>query len=709
MKTKTIYATLLAFALLTGLGNANAQTVIINPSDDATIFQNGPNSNSGESANMTIRNQFGGTNPYYWGRDGLVNFDINTLPANAEILSAKLNLYYHYYWDNNPAGRPLNCYRIAEPWEEMTVTWNTQPAYFPQPTATAIVPNTQGKWMTWDVTADVQDIVSNPDAVNYGWKITDEQYWGWADIPITYFYTKENDSLIPYLEIELAIPPTPGWEVIGGAEHNMTLLAEITFDRDPFVAGGDNMAAAFGPGGEDDCRALGAGQDGLWTFTIVSNTDSQEVISFKIYDEATATVYECNETILFESDAIIGTPEEPFLLTVTTYDFQLINFTENWNWISFNIHPDDTSVESVFGVLDDDIHQVKNQTQSLTWYGAPNGWIGDLLHITDGEGYIVRMHSSVDEFEIAGEFVDPGLAIPLNAGWNWIGYLPQQPLAVEDALAGIQSNAIQIKGQSQSATWFEATGWIGDLEVMEPGKSYKLNMIAADELVYPTGEIAAVPKTEQTSLHPKNTQLVKQLTETKMNMVVIAETLCNSDDLLMVVENEAGSCLSIGHPVAFEGRNLWYFTIVENNLLEKLKFKALDESPEKTITYSETLQFADNATIGTVQQPFKLTLPNHGSDSPEDIAGFDLLQNYPNPFAKSTQISYLLPEPSMVKLTLYDITGRKVMVMINEQQPEGRHTHTLEKGLLLPGIYFYRLEAAIDMGVYVRTKRMVIR
>lgn len=708
MKTTNLYAILFSIALIAGIGHTKAQTLIFNPSDDATVFQNGPNSNSGESSNMTIRNQFGGTDPYFWGRNGLVNFDISSIPANAEILSAKLNLYYHYYWDNNPAGRPLNCYRLTQPWEEMTVTWNNQPASLPQPTATAVVPNTQGKWMTWDVTADVQDIVGNPDVVNHGWKIMDEQYWGWVNIPITYFYTKENDSLIPFLEIEMA-PIIPEWEVIGGAEYNMTLLAKITFDRVSFTAGGDNMAAAFGPGGECDCRALGVGQDGLWNFTIVSNATGQEVISFKIYDEATAAVYECNETILFESDAIVGTPDDPFLLTVTTYDYQLINLTENWNWISFNIHPDDTSVESVFGILDDDIHQVKNQTQSLTWYGAPYGWIGDLHHVADGEGYVVRMHNSVDEFEVTGEFVDPGLPIPLHAGWNWIGYLPQQPLAVEDAMAGIQSSAMQIKSQSQSATWFEATGWIGDLEVMEPGKGYKLNMIADGELIYPLAENAVSPEPNQTNHHLISKHGLKIFTGAKMNMVVIAKTACNRDDLLIVVENEAGSCLSVGYPVIFGGQNLWYFTIVENNRQEKLIFKALDASPEQTIIYNETLEFADNATIGMLQKPFKLTLPNPADDNQEEITWFDLSQNYPNPFTKSTQIDYRLPEASFVNLTLYDIAGRKVMVILNGQKPEGRHTLTLEKGLLHPGIYFYRIEAAVDMGVYVRTKRMVIR
>lgn len=54
--------------------------------------------------------------------------------------------------------------------------------------------------MGWDVTADVQQFV-NHSLPNFGWEIRDDKYWGGVNIPITYFYTKENGALIPYLEV----------------------------------------------------------------------------------------------------------------------------------------------------------------------------------------------------------------------------------------------------------------------------------------------------------------------------------------------------------------------------------------------------------------------------------------------------------------------------------------------------------------------------
>ena len=65
----------------------------------------------------------------------------------------------------------------------------------------------------WDVTEDVQDFIDGLQ-VNCGWKVTDENYWGWFDIPQAFFRTKEfSYSLGPCLEFHgnniPNLPPTP--------------------------------------------------------------------------------------------------------------------------------------------------------------------------------------------------------------------------------------------------------------------------------------------------------------------------------------------------------------------------------------------------------------------------------------------------------------------------------------------------------------------
>ena len=83
---------------------------------------------------------------------------------------------------------------------------------------------------------------------------------------------------------------------------------------------------------------------------------------------------------------------------------------------------------------------------------------------------------------------------------------------------------------------------------------------------------------------------------------------------------------------------------------------------------------------------------------------FELSQNYPNPFNPSTKISYTLGFKSVTRLSVYDILGREVAVLVNEIQNEGSHEVTFTGNNLSSGIYFYKLEA----GQYSQIKKMIL-
>ena len=171
------------------------------PIDDAGLSQDAPNTNKGDSESMTIRNEYGFGGGSGWGADGLIKFDISSIPSRATIIRATLFLFYNKWTSTNPAGRMLNIYRLTEDWNEDTVTWNTAPAYNPVASAYAPVPATVNVWIEWDVTSDVQGFHSGTN--NYGWRIRDDNYWGTFDIPLTQVRTKEfGQEVLPYLEIE---------------------------------------------------------------------------------------------------------------------------------------------------------------------------------------------------------------------------------------------------------------------------------------------------------------------------------------------------------------------------------------------------------------------------------------------------------------------------------------------------------------------------
>jgi hypothetical protein len=98
-------------------------------------------------------------------------------------------------------------------------------------------------------------------------------------------------------------------------------------------------------------------------------------------------------------------------------------------------------------------------------------------------------------------------------------------------------------------------------------------------------------------------------------------------------------------------------------------------------------------------------------DLPEDaaISGFQLLPNYPNPFNPSTTIAYSLEKAGMVVLTIYDVTGKKVRILINQPMPAGDYSVEWngldDLGRSVPsGTYYYTL----GCGAFKSTKKMVL-
>ncbi len=79
-------------------------------------------------------------------------------------------------------------------------------------------------------------------------------------------------------------------------------------------------------------------------------------------------------------------------------------------------------------------------------------------------------------------------------------------------------------------------------------------------------------------------------------------------------------------------------------------------------------------------------------------------QNYPNPFNPTTNIKFGLPKASLVKLTVFDILGREVSVLVNEKLEAGEFSADWNAAEFPSGIYFYRIEAA----EFVKTAKMIL-
>ena len=86
------------------------------------------------------------------------------------------------------------------------------------------------------------------------------------------------------------------------------------------------------------------------------------------------------------------------------------------------------------------------------------------------------------------------------------------------------------------------------------------------------------------------------------------------------------------------------------------------------------------------------------------LSEYVLMQNYPNPFNPSTTIKYGISERTFVELKIYDILGREVASVINEEKDAGYHEINFNASKLSSGVYLYQLKA----GSFIETKKMIL-
>ncbi len=88
---------------------------------------------------------------------------------------------------------------------------------------------------------------------------------------------------------------------------------------------------------------------------------------------------------------------------------------------------------------------------------------------------------------------------------------------------------------------------------------------------------------------------------------------------------------------------------------------------------------------------------------------FSLSQNYPNPFNPSTKINFSIPERSFVTMKVYDMLGKEVMQLVNNEYSTGSYSVDMNAKGLSSGMYIYSIEARTESGkIFKDTKKLTL-
>ncbi|MBK9338553.1 MAG: T9SS type A sorting domain-containing protein [Lewinellaceae bacterium] len=402
-----------------------------------------------------------------------------------------------------------------------------------------------------------------------------------------------------------------------------------------------------------------------------------------------------DRTIQFEVDNVIGTVGSPTVLHTNSMVRRDIPLTTGWNWISFNLlHPDPSLNAALASLQHPENDLFKNQTTFSEYAG---GWLGSLAAINN-TGMFQYRADVPDTIQMRGALIDPAaLNIPVSAGWNWVGYVPNYALPVSVALGGLTPlNGDIIKGQTEFAQYIAGFGWLGSLQFLEPPKGYQLKISNPGTITYPANftdnPAQARGETAPTALLHWSVDPTKfEHTMTVVSMLAAGgqNATLERHEIGVFAGNELrGSAQAIYiEPL---DAYLFFFTVYANTLGEQLQFKLFDAAGNTVSDLAETLFFTANQHSGSVLAPVPFTLQTTGvAEVPAEI----FLSVRPNPFTDATTVLFGCEHAQEARISVTDMMGRVVLQQKMDAVP-GLNTFRWNAGSVSAGVYFVRVETA---------------
>jgi hypothetical protein len=386
---------------------------------------------------------------------------------------------------------------------------------------------------------------------------------------------------------------------------------------------------------------------------------------------------------------------------------------EGWNLISWNVDTQIDSIQSLLSSIVSNMIVVHGfEGGGLTFDPAIPPEFNTLGVVDHKDGCWIKM-SDADTLAIEGQVVLPQLAIPLDAGYNLISYLPNLSDSVAHALASVMDNTALVLGYDGTILTYDPDidPGLNTLQFLDPLRGYWLKASSEDTLVYP--KFSSIPPQ---SIAPnkmraaaENTPAIMPTTEWISvwgDSVEWAGDPVDSGIVITAMDEDSIVCgtFSVTESGRFGLLAVYRddpYTLEDEGAdpgeIVRLYFNDVPHS--KYFTWTENGDVIDFDQITTGSEDEKVFVPSN----------YDLAQNYPNPFNPWTTIQYDLPEAAPVSLSIYNVAGELVRRLVNCMQPAGRYQVRWDarndKGqMVASGVYFYRL---ITKN-FQRTKKMVL-
>ena len=361
-----------------------------------------------------------------------------------------------------------------------------------------------------------------------------------------------------------------------------------------------------------------------------------------------------------------------------------------WYWFSSYISDLEgtTGLQLLQSELNPNGKQIKGQFAFTNYFGSK--WsTGGLQSVTTAQMYMLNTKAPVT-LDFEGEFVDySNTPIVLNPGWNWIGFPVRYAQTVEVALANLEpKHGDIIKGKNGSSTYYVTSsfeGWFPEL-ILEPGHGH-MYYSTSDEtvtFVFNSNGQPAESKRATAAMHWNVNE-----TAYPSNMTMIATTDIEGGDY-EVAAFVNGEVRGSARPIYVEALDAYVLVLtIQGNDVEEMTFRYYDITTGEEMSFSNRINYTNDAIIGSMAEPYKLT---RGTTGIGEVALSDV-NIYPNPTTTGVQVNL---DATCEKVEIFNALGVKVAEYQNVDSIDAFET---------AGIYVIRL----TNGGEIKHTRLVVR
>ncbi|MBT3232670.1 MAG: T9SS type A sorting domain-containing protein [Calditrichaeota bacterium] len=475
-------------------------------------------------------------------------------------------------------------------------------------------------------------------------------------------------------------------------------------------------------GGGEDFRFVKIWDDGIhevhWftidTYEGTLQTDEEQIIELTL--DATSLIGGEYRGMLnvFSNDPV--DPELNIEINLDVIEIELprnlvVPLSENWNLISININPDNEfylegedrgpDIISMMQQLrvDEDNHHVRLLKNEDGLFYAPAFGFGNIQYWNLTEGYLINVDADV-EATYVGEQIPFDTDIPLEEGWNYIAYLPTYELDANRpdyyTLSPIIDHVIIAKdGEGH----FMLPGEF-DFSNMPPWRETQGYQVRVDDDVVlnypPEREEDVVARNQETKQSQRLRHFVHNYV-TGENMSVLISSIngieahtgseiaaFNSGEQIVGtgIVNSEGQCgLAVwgDDPATDQSEGLQIGEAFTLTMWDAKLDREIELTHETNMEGNRLIYETDGLSI--LEMEIEASIPDE----------FFLSDAYPNPFNASVRLSYGLPEDVVVKISVYDISGRLVSTLISSKFKAGIHSVIWESRSSAAGIYFIQM------------------